>query len=137
MANEIRLDMSGIEKLLREEPGKVSRWLDGLAEGIVTDAKLSMGTSPPGATYQRGGVSHTASAPGYPPNVDTGSLRNSLHWEATGEHERTISDGVEHGIMMEEGTENILPRPFMRPAFDQAREVMERDAKSGLGLENL
>ncbi len=136
MASDIRIDISGIDALLRAEPGKVSKWLDGLAESITGDAKLSMGSSPAGATYQRGGVTHVASLPGYPPNVDIGSLINSLHWEPTGTNERTIMDGVEYGIYLEDGTENMLPRPFMKPAFDRARADLPNTAKSGLDLEN-
>ncbi len=124
MASDIRIDISGIDALLRAEPGKVSKWLDGLAESIVTDIKLSMGSSP-SAAYD-------------PPGVDTGTLRASMHWEATGTSERTVMDGVEYGVYLEEGVQvnNLLPRPFMKPAFDRARADLPRDAKGDLDLEN-
>lgn len=136
MANEVVLDTSGIDKLLREEPGKVSRWLDGFAESIVTDIKLSFGTSPPGLTYTRGGVTHVASQPGYPPNVDIGALINSIGWEPTGQFERTISDGVDYGLKLEDGTEDMQPRPFFAPAFYDAQKRIESDARANLGLES-
>ncbi len=122
MASDIRIDISGIDALLRAEPGKVSKWLDGLAESIVTDIKLSMGSSP--------------SSPGDPPGVDTGTLRASMHWEATGASERTVMDGVEYGVFLEDGTEKMLPRPFMKPAFDRARADLPNTAKDGIDLEN-
>jgi len=116
-------DFSGMDKLLREEPGKVDRFLDWMAESIVTDAKLSMGESP--------------SAPGDPPGVDTAALRASITWENTGPHERTISDGVEYGVYLEYGTEKMAARPWMVPAFARAQERMEQDAKDQLGLDEL
>lgn len=132
---EIKIDLSGLERLMREEPGKVETWLDSVAESIVTDVKLSFGTSPPGESYTRGGVTHVASQPGYPPNVDIGTLTNTIRQEKTGTLERTVMDGVEYGIYLEDGTEHIDPRPFMRPAFDRARQTVERDAANNLGLE--
>lgn len=133
--SEVRVDVSGLERILRTEPGKVETWLDKIAENIVTDIKLSFGTSPPGASYTRGGVTHVASQPGYPPNVDIGTLWNSIRQENTGKLERQVMDGVEYGIYLEHGTEDIDPRPFMRPAFDRARKTIEQDAARNLGLE--
>ena len=125
--SEITVDVSGLDRLLREEPGKVESWLDGFAESIVTDVKLSFGSSPPGESYTRGGVTHVASQPGYPPNVDIGTLTNTIRQEKTGPLERQVMDGVDYGIHLEDGTEHIEPRPFMRPAFDRAGARMERD----------
>jgi hypothetical protein len=135
MADDIKLDLSGIENLLRAMPTNGGRWLTGFAESIVTDIKLSFNTSPPGESYTRGGATHVASQPGYPPNVDIGTLINSIKQENTGSFERTISDGVDYGIKLEDGTEHILPRPFFAPAFARAGERMAQDAKDNLGIE--
>lgn len=135
--SETLVDVSGLDRLLQTEPNKLEDWLDMLAEDIVTDIKLSFGTSPPGETYTRGSVTHVASQPGYPPNVDIGTLSGSIGQEKTGTLERTISDGVEYGIHLEDGTEDIDPRPFMVPAFARARANIESNAASQLGLENL
>ncbi len=138
MANpKIVLDTKGLQQLKRTEPEKVAKWLDMKAEGLVTDIKLSFNTSPPGQTYQRGGVSHTASQPGYPPNVDIGTLRSTIRWERDGQFTRKIMDGVNYGIHLEDGTERIAPRPFMQPAFKRLEQTIEADAKSELGLEDL
>lgn len=138
MANpKIVLDTKGLQALKRKEPEKVATWLDGKAEGLVTDIKLSFNTSPPGQTYTRGGVSHTASQPGYPPNVDIGTLRLSIRWERDGLFTRKIMDGVNYGIHLEDGTERIAPRPFMQPAFARLGKTIEQEAKSELGLEDL
>src|SRR5690606_36820661 len=81
--NWSKVDMTGIERLLARTPDKVEEFLDWMAESIVTDITLSFGTSPPGETYTRGGVTHVASQPGYPPNVDIGDLKASISWEPT------------------------------------------------------
>ncbi|GIL09276.1 MAG: hypothetical protein BroJett033_7870 [Chloroflexota bacterium] len=132
----IDLDLSGLDRVLALEPQRVAAWLDGVAEAIVTEIVLSFGTSPPGRTHTRGSVAHVASQPGYPPNVDTAALRASIRWEPTGPLERTIMDGVEYGVYLEDGTEDILPRPFMGPVFDDWRGGrLERDARQRLSLE--
>lgn len=123
MPDDIRVtvDFAGLDRLLASEPQKVGRFMSWLAESVVTDIKLSFGSSP--------------SAPGGPPGVDTGALRASITWENTGAFERTISDGVEYGLWLEDGTEKMAARPFMAPAFGRAQERMEQDAKDQLGLE--
>lgn len=132
---KVVLDTKGLQQLKRSEPDKVAKWLDAEAEGVVTDIKLSMNTSPPGRTYTRGGVSHTASQPGYPPNVDIGTLRASIRWERDGLFTRKIMDGVTYGIHLEDGTESIAPRPFMAPAFAREQKTIEQSARDNLGLE--
>lgn len=134
--SDVRIDLSGLERVLSQEPARAEAWLSSVAEAMVTEIVLSFGTSPPGLTYTRGSVEHVASQPGYPPNVDIDALRPSIEWERTGRLERTIMDGVEYGILLEDGTEDILPRPFMRPVFDRwATGELERDARQRLNLE--
>lgn len=138
MAIEVRLDTTGMDRILATEPRKVQSWLRGFTADLNSQIMLSFGTSPPGRTYSRGqGRVHVASSPGYPPNVDSASLRNSMHWEQTGPLETTIYVGVEHGEWLEFGTSRIAPRPFMRPAFEDAQRRIEQDARSNLGLEQL
>lgn len=132
---KVTLDTSGIDRILAAEPQRVGRWLTGFAESIVTDIVLSLGTSPPGRSYTRGGVTHVASAPGFPPNVDIGNLKASIHQENTGPFERTIMDGTDYGDKLEEGTTKMAARPFFRPAFDAAQQRIERDAAANLNLE--
>ena len=134
MPDNVRIDVSGIERVLREEPGIVANWLDEVAEEMVGDVQESFGTSPPGKTYQRGSKTHTASQPGYPPNVDTGALRASIHWERTGDFERWIMDGVEYGIRLEDGI-GVEARPFMGPVFYDWRRRIEDHAARHLRIE--
>lgn len=129
----VTIDTTGLDRILRELPAELERWLDGEAEAIVTDVKMSMGTSPAGRSYERGGVTHVASMPNFPPNVDTGTLRASIRWENDGRLQRLVMDGVEYGIYLEDGTERIAPRPFMAPAFEMAGQGVERRLREHLG----
>lgn len=135
--NKVVLNTKGLQRLKKEEPAKVSKWLDGEAEAMTTDIKLSMNTSPPGESYTRGGVTHVASQPGHPPNVDIGALIGSIRWEPQGQFTRQIMDGVDYGLKLEDGTESIAPRPFMAPAFAREQKVIGQSARDNLGLEDV
>jgi len=111
----VTVDIEGIDRLVREMPGRVSDFMDAEAETTVNDIKLSFGTSP--------------SAPGDPPGVDTGALRNSIMWEPVNRFTRDVMDGVEYGIYLEFGTDRgMAPRPFMGPALKRRERAFTRDA---------
>lgn len=131
----VEADFSGMERVLREQPEECERWLAGFAEDMVTRMKDSMGTSPPGRVYQRGSVTHVASMPGYPPNIDLGNLINSLRQVPAGRLTRRLEDGTDYGIDLEDGTDWIEPRPFFRPVFDDAQRRIEQDARQNLRIE--
>jgi hypothetical protein len=128
---QIEMDTSGIEDVLREEPGRVSNWLDGVAEQVVGDIQVSYGTSPPGRSYRRGTITHVASQPGYPPNVDTNALRGSIHWDPDGPLRRIVSDGMDYGIYLED----VLNRPHFGPVFMDWERKIEDDAGRNLRLD--
>lgn len=134
---KVVLDDKKLQKLIQTEPQKVDAWLTGFAEDLVSRIKLSFNTSPPGRTYVRGGVSHTASVEGHPPNIDVGSLINSINQTPAGKLTRHINAGTDHALPLEYGTENIAPRPFIVPAFADAQQRIGDDAKQNLGLEDL
>jgi hypothetical protein len=113
----------------------VDQWLRGVAEEMKNDIVLSFGTSPAGRTYQRGRRTHVASQPGFPPNVDLGALRASMHVEPAGKLSYHIADGVEYGIDLEDGRERIAPRPFVQPVFSDWQKKIAADAKRNLKLE--
>jgi hypothetical protein len=141
MASEMQVTVNtqGLQKALREDPKKVKRWLNGFTEDLVGGIKLSFNTSPPGRVYRRGKTkTHTASSPGFPPNVDMGALRESIYWEETGAMETTVYVGVEYGEYLEDGAEDagIAARPFMGPAFADAQNRIENDAAKNLGLDS-
>jgi len=130
--SSVRIDTRKLDQIIAQQPGKVQRWGDGFAESIVTHIKLSFGTSPPGEVYTRGGVTHVASQPNYPPNVDTGTLRASMRQERVGQFVWRVMDGTEYGIQLEYGREDMSPRPFVVPAFVDAQRRLADDIKRNL-----
>lgn len=132
--SDVRIDVRGIDDVLRTEPGRVADWMDAVAEEMTGDVKESFGTGPPGREYRRGDKWHVASQPGYPPNVDKGALRASIRWERINEFTRRIMDGVEYGIELEDGI-GMEARPFMGPVFYDWRRKIETHAGRHLRIE--
>lgn len=122
-----RVNKRVLENLIRNLGNRADEFLAAAATGIVADIQDSFGTSPAGATYTRGGVTHIASQPGYPPNVDTGTLRASIAFMKERHLRYLVHDGVEYGIWLEDGTETMAPRPFVAPVFEEwrRRELVE------------
>lgn len=81
--------------------------------------KESFGTSPGGRTYRRGSVSHTASLPNYPPNVDTGNLRASIRVRPINAQKFEIVAATEYAAYLEYGTSKMKARPFMGPMLQR------------------
>lgn len=78
-----------------------------------------------GRTYKVPGtqVEYTASAPGEPPAVATGQLRNSV--TAVVEKEGKATKGIVgteliKGLHLEKGTKNMAPRPWLEPSFEKS-----------------
>ena len=88
-------------------------------------------SGPPGRTYRRGEKWHVASSPNYPPNVDTNTLRASLHVHRMGKLHYQIRDGVEYGIDLENGI-GMAPRPFVAPVFHRWKFKIGRAAQQGI-----
>lgn len=124
----INIDNAKLQQLARTAPELVDTWLRGVAEQMRTEIVTSFNTSPPGRAYDRGSVTHVASQPGYPPNIDTGALRASIIAKRMGLFHYRIQDGVEYGVNLELGI-GPAPRPFVRPVFDRWRRQIEKDAK--------
>jgi HK97 gp10 family phage protein len=98
-----------------------------VAAGLVLERAMKLELSHPGTgrVYKRGGVLHQASAPGEPPAVDTGALRNSIGHEAVGDVLR-VGSGLDYSAYLEFGTPKMEPRPFARPALADVQDQMTR-----------
>lgn len=119
-----------LERLIENLGPDVDDWLNGLAHQGEAIVKQSFGDSPDGREYKRRGVVHVASVAGHPPNVDLGNLRASIHVVRVGFLHYMISDGVLYGIYLEDGTENIDPRPFMNPMIMELSAIIGADLKA-------
>lgn len=117
MGSYSRYDNARLRKLINGLPGRADELVRGAAQEINNEIVLSFGTSPPGNEYARGTVVHTASQPGYPPNVDTGALRASMRWRSAGVMRARVYTGVAYAHHLEMGTERMAARPFIYPVF--------------------
>ncbi|MAE81617.1 MAG: hypothetical protein CMB80_02690 [Flammeovirgaceae bacterium] len=84
-----------------------------------------------GRKYKRGGKVHSASVAGQPPAVDTGALRSSIGHEVFtrfGDVVGLVGDtmNVKYAPMLELGTHNMKPRPFLRPAVKKNRREINK-----------
>jgi len=70
------------------------------------------------------GPGHVPSAPGEPPNADTGHLDESIHvtsYVRGGTVTVEVSADAEYAADLEYGNSRIAERPFMRPATAKVR----------------
>jgi hypothetical protein len=78
-------------------------------------------------------VTYTASAPGEPPAVRLGELRQSVNVSVKTEGPAVIGEvgtPLDHGLYMEHGTVRILPRRWLGPSFEESlkkvKEILSR-----------
>lgn len=111
----VTIRKNDLRKLAKATPRDADNAIEALAREGERYAKMEMNTSPPGRVYVRDSGTHVASQPGHPPNIDTGTLVNSISVEPRGQMQRAVVDGVEYGVFLEFGTRRMGARPFMGP----------------------
>jgi HK97 gp10 family phage protein len=93
-------------------------------EAVRTEAvSLILNTAKTGRVYGK----HQASAPGEPFASDTGTAVNQIRtsYEPDG-LTGYVNSSVEYGAALEFGTENMAPRPYLRPALqNKTKEVSD------------
>ena len=76
-----------------------------------------------GIVYERGSISHQASAPGEAPADDTGNLRNNAKIKNVGMAKRDVVFYSDYAFHLEYGHWNhgvwTYARPFLRPAIQK------------------
>lgn len=65
---------------------------------------------------------HIASAPGHPPNTDTGRLSGSIRAVMSGTPTAYVDALADYAVHLEFGTRNMAARPFMTPAVEAERD---------------
>ena len=110
-----------LEARMRAATGSDGSVIKVAALELERAIKLVLSHPGTGRTYGK----HQASAPGEPPAVDTGILRNTIGTESLGGVIR-IGSGQEYAPILEYGSglARIAPRPFMRPALESVKERM-------------
>jgi hypothetical protein len=88
---------------------------------------VSFAQSKSGRIYKRGNKTHQASARGEAPAIDTGFLANSIQTEFPNRTTGIVTVGAEYGRVLEE----ILDRPFVRPAIDKTIDDLNAQGITG------
>lgn len=101
---------------------RVRAAVSGLASRYALRAqrqlKRELASGGTGKTYQRGGVTHQASAPGESPATDTGRYASNIRVKFLALGAKVITD-LEYAEYLERGTGDIEPRPMWQPVFKE------------------
>jgi len=124
-----RIDLTGDKEFKRavksmrdENRGELTKLLVRMAFKTQSLAVSSIQKkSISGRTYKRGNIIHVASAPGSPPNTDTGNLVKNITIERENDLSYNVGSrkGAPYGLYLEFGTRNIKARPWLSPAVDE------------------
>jgi HK97 gp10 family phage protein len=72
------------------------------------------------------GKNHVPSAPGEPPNEDTGTLRSNIETTQIAPLQVEVSSNAPSAVPLEAGTSKMAERPYMGPATrNKRREVVD------------
>lgn len=72
------------------------------------------------------GKGHIASAPGEPPNRDTGTLQAGFETQQTGPVSAEFRSEAEYARALEFGTSKMAARPHIRPARDKMAPAIRK-----------
>lgn len=112
MSSNIRVVNNKIPDILRNLDNLTGDALYAAASEGEQIAKLLFNTGSAGRTYGQ----HIASAPGGPPNVDTGAYRASITAERRSNSEAAFGTDLDYPVYLEYGTVKMGPRPLFAPA---------------------
>ena len=113
--------MKGKDRILRKLRFLQSREFEDLAGAVVYEAADAV-RAEAFQSISRGSVSgagHVPSAPGQPPNRDSGDLQAGLSARRTGLLSAEVRAEAAHSAPLEFGTSKMAARPFLRPARDK------------------
>ena len=82
------------------------------------------------------GKGHVPSAPGEPPNRDTGVLDQNVAAKKTGRLTAETASSAPYSAALEFGTSKMEERPFMRPATQKSRPIIENLARAAVSRAN-
>lgn len=142
--SNITVTIEGIDKLKADlsrigekAEANVAKAVKAVAFMINADVKQAYQKGPKtGRIYQRGGVTHQASAPGEAPATDTGTLVSSVYFDQESKMSATVGSRLAYAHYLEFGTRNIAQRPAWVPATERARpklaELIEKALEAAI-----
>lgn len=108
-------------------PQHLERLLSDAAKERLEKAGAILATEAKKSMRRGGGQEGEPSAPGEPPNVQSGTLRSSIQSAIENETTVVVGPTEKYGKYHEFGTRMHPQRPFMRPAYDRKkREILEQ-----------
>lgn len=120
---EIYLNTAVLDQLDREMDGRADKAVGKIAFEVESKAKQLMQGGRSGRTYRVPGTkrTYTASAPGEPPAVVTGNLKNSIQAKREKMRVWAVLVASEYAAALEFGHRQrgggfTSPRPYLRPA---------------------
>lgn len=128
----MKMKIEGMEDLNRNL-ARVSSKFESEATALVnrtaqnirnTAVRSIQKRSPGGEEYEKYNPrrTHVASAPGQPPNTDTGRLAGSIRAVMSGTPTAYVDALADYAVHLELGTRNMAARPFMTPAVEAERD---------------
>jgi HK97 gp10 family phage protein len=111
--------LKGLEKLGTVGEREARRAIQTTAQKVRSDAIKSISREQStGIVYQKSNPNrtHVASAPGDPPNTDTGELVRSIIVVNQGQSSK-VGTELDKGAWLEFGTVDMAPRPWLMPAL--------------------
>lgn len=103
---------------------------------VQNDARKSIQTgSRTGKIYTvtKAGKTHQASAPGEPPKTDTGALVASIAIEPEA-NAVLVGTAITYGSELEFGRSYMAARPWLIPALERQRKIIEADIAQAVKL---
>ena len=103
-----------------------TRMLEAVNE-LRNETLITLSGNRSGRTYKVPGTqrTYTASSPGQPPAQATSGLRQSIKGSIVSGVGR-VSTSLEYGVMLQYGTKNMAPRPWLSVAADKARDKIRQ-----------
>lgn len=129
-SSKITLEWHGekVSKRIRDEATlRVTR----AGEHLRTSVLETLSGSRHGRRYRVPGTRrfYTASAPGEPPAVRLGRLRQSIRAKVEkrrAEVSSSVGTDLDYGDYLERGTSRMAPRPWLKRTFDEQQDELER-----------
>ncbi len=130
----VNIKLSGLEKWLEQLEGNLSDALIDAGNEVRAEAIRLMGESTPhGKTYRRRGGEYRASAPGQPPQIDTGALARSLSVTLSPDGKSIeVGSDLPYAAIHEFGLGDAQERPFLRPALANSKDEILKIITSAL-----
>ena len=126
---EIRIVYNNIPRITREMESEVSRVVRTAALRVEQESKASMSGPKHGRIYSRGGRLHQASAPGEPPAVDTGKLKNAIITEMETPLRAHVIANTPYARILEMRRR----RKFFKPVVDGLKDWFVQSIDAALG----